>query len=115
MNVHDIEFARALINLSAQTEIDLFHENGGNTPLGMVLRRFRADAIVALQALVKVPFTESEQIRIHQNEVQRYFDLLKYLQETLAAGEQKAKELAPIEQEELRRLLEIDHQGADDE
>ena len=115
MDVAHIDAARALMNLSAQTEIELFHDNAGNTPLGMVLRRFRADAIEALRALVKVPFNDEKQIQIHQNEVQRYLDLLRFLNETLTAGEQAAADLAPVEQEELRQLLEIDHQGAGDE
>jgi hypothetical protein len=115
MDVHQIDAARALMNLSVQTEIELFEKHQGNTPLGMVLRRFRSEAIDALVALVKVPFADADQVRLHQNEVQRYLDLLRFLNETLTAGEQAAAELAPVEQEELRKLLEMDHQGADDE
>jgi hypothetical protein len=114
MDVQQIDAARALMRLSAETEIELFSRNSARTPLGMVLYRARRDAIEAMAKLVKVPFTDPDSIRLLQNEVQRYLDMLKFVGDTLAAGDTAMQELEPHEQEEARKLLGLSP-GADDE
>jgi hypothetical protein len=114
MDVRQVDAAKALLLLSAQAEDELFGRYPARTPLGMVLYRSRRDAIQALSDLVKIPFNEADAIRVLQNEVVRYLDMLKFVRETLTAGEEAADELAPQETEELRIALGLSA-GADDE
>lgn len=95
---------QAVVRLSANAELELFH-NIKRGPLVSVLLRAREDAIEALVKLVSVPPDETENVRKLQNEVQRFIDLLIYTRATLEAGDQALEELKPDEQEELRRLL----------
>lgn len=114
MDVRQIDATRALMLLSAATEDELFSKHPVRTPLGMVLYRARREAIQSLSKLVKVPPHEADDIRLLQNEVQRYLDMLTYVSDALNAGDDAAKELEPHEQEALREVLGLSP-GADDE
>lgn len=95
---------QAVVRLSADAELELFH-NRKRGPLTSVLLQAREDAIQGLIGLVNAPPADTENIRQLQNEVQRYVDLLTYTRKTLESGDEAIQEMRPEDQEEFRRLL----------
>lgn len=106
---------QALVRLSANTELELFHKvKQQSSPLLHVMLCARKDAIDALSKLPKCDPENSKDIRTLQNEVQRYLDLISYVQSILDSGDEAYAEMQPDDIAELREALTGQQQQGDD-
>ena len=90
------------VRIADQTQREIFHHEKVTPPLAVVLVMARREAVEALAALVSTPPTEIEAIRMRQNEVQRYNDLVTFVRKVLDEGNAAYEEIQQAELEDVR-------------
>ena len=70
-----------------------------------MLAKAKAEAALAIAALVDAPPSDAAAIARLQNEVKRFSDLVRFLREIVMDGLDEAYEVADAERDELERLV----------
>jgi hypothetical protein len=94
----------ALISADIEEQLTARKEHGMR-PLIAVLAKARREAADAIAALVDQPPTDAAAITRLQNEVRRFADLVRWLQEIVSQGLDQRYEVADAERDELERLV----------
>lgn len=103
----------AMLRLGNNTDLEFIKQKTNSGPLFKVMVLARADAIDALTKLVNVPPTDAEPIRILQNEVQRFVDLVAYTLTILRAADEALGELRAMDEDDASAVRElIETEGA---
>lgn len=75
------------------------------TPLQWLLKRFRQEAAQSLAALVDVDPYEAADVRRLQDDVKRFRDTVRFLQQAISAGEDAHFKLDATDREEFSELI----------
>jgi len=93
-----------LIDMSIDLQVQL--ERGtGTRPMLWLLARARTRAIVAVFSIVKIDPSKADEIRMLQNEVNLYSDLIDDCRALLARGNEEDRELDEQDRMEIADLL----------
>jgi hypothetical protein len=94
----------ALISADIEEQLTARNEHGMR-PLIAVLAKARREAADAIAALVDTAPSDAAAIARLQNEVKRFADLVRWLQEIVNEGIDQRYEVADSERDELERLV----------
>jgi hypothetical protein len=94
----------ALISADIEEQLTARKEHGMR-PLIAVLAKAKAQAADAIAALVDMAPSDAAAIARLQNEVKRFADLVRWLQEIVNEGIDQRYEVADSERDELERLV----------
>ena len=94
----------ALISADIEEQLTARNEHGMR-PLVAVLSKARREAADAIAALVDTAPSDAAAIARLQNEVKRFADLVRWLQEIVNEGIDQRYEVADTERDELERLV----------
>ena len=94
----------ALISADIEEQLTARKEHGMR-PLIAVLAKAKAQAADAIAALVDTAPSDAAAIARLQNEVKRFADLVRWLQEIVNEGIDQRYEVADSERDELERLV----------
>jgi hypothetical protein len=94
----------ALISADIEEQLTARKEHGMR-PLIAVLAKARREAADAIAALVDTAPSDAAAIARLQNEVKRFADLVRWLQEIVNEGIDQRYEVADSERDELERLV----------
>ena len=94
----------ALISADIEEQLTARKEHGMR-PLIAVLAKAKAQAADAIAALVDTASSDAAAIARLQNEVKRFADLVRWLQEIVNEGIDQRYEVADTERDELERLV----------
>ena len=94
----------ALISADIEEQLTARNEHGMR-PLIAVLAKARREAADAIAALVDMAPSDAAAIARLQNEVKRFADLVRWLQEIVNEGIDQRYEVADTERDELERLV----------
>jgi hypothetical protein len=94
----------ALISADIEEQLTARNEHGMR-PLIAVLAKARREAADAIAALVDTAPSDAAAIARLQNEVKRFADLVRWLQEIVNEGIDQRYEVADTERDELERLV----------
>jgi hypothetical protein len=94
----------ALISADIEEQLTARNEHGMR-PLVAVLSKARREAADAIAALVDMAPSDAAAIARLQNEVKRFADLVRWLQEIVNEGIDQRYEVADSERDELERLV----------
>lgn len=101
-DVLDVLARKHAVQLSAEIQEQLTAKKG-HSPLLVILSRARQDATTAIAALCEVDPESIDKVRICQNEVRRFIDLVQWMGEMIEAGNQP--DITEDEQSELITLI----------
>lgn len=94
----------AIIKASADLEVQLSTRQGG-APVIQILRIFRDRAAESLAALAFVDPEDAKAIRVLQNEVKRYDEIVGAMREIIIRGKQIDYEMTEEERDEMLDIL----------
>lgn len=97
--------ARArLIDASADLELQI-EKDAKHRPVIIILAKARSEAMKAMKALVMVDCQQADTIRILQNEIRRYDDLVAWVNEIIQDGKEADRQISEEEQADIGMLL----------
>lgn len=94
-----------MISDSAEIEVQFRKDIRGGRPVVTMLQKAREEAASSLVALVDANPDEPKEIRHHQNNVNRFRDLVRWLRQIVADGAEADKELDDQDREALIEYL----------
>lgn len=106
-----MKWAEAALAASEATLASL--QSTKTTPLQWLLKQAKADSIEALIALLDVDPTDAKTIMALQNEACRFRDIVGYLQQTVAKGDEAYHALTREERDDFLSL--VDQEGLESE
>ena len=93
-----------LIEMAIDLQVQL-ERGSGTRPVLWLLARARARAVTAIYSMVKIDPTRADEIRMLQNEVNLYGDLVDDCKALLARGQEEDRELDEQDRIEIADLL----------
>lgn len=91
-----------VIDMSARVEGELLNLS---SPMVMMLHRARKEAAAAMIQLVDVDFTKTEEIRLLQNKIMRFSDMVRWLKDIVREGIENDQRITNEQRDELANIL----------
>lgn len=116
MDVSHEAALQALMRLANEAEMQLFHDKAKNGPLLHILIAARRESVEALRVLASADPSKPEDIRKLQNEVHRFNDLVHWVVEILAGGDEayQALHVNQSEVDDVRNMIRAQFEQDDE-